>query len=291
MASFLLYGDTRSGKTRLMLTLAEEGPMVVCDSEGQVAAECPSAFTVTLPPIPPKDAGADALKERNAKRDAILAEAITQPIVIWPIRRTADYDAFKAAMNAERLGERKTVCLDSYTYLLKKLIDEICGVSIVHKRKDGQDIEAIDPVYNALPDFTGTGVQRTMETKDWDRVLHLGASILSAAKDLTEPFGRHLVFTALAEKRDIFDGEGPNKRFLRTAQGPLFAGRALGTVIPPLFNYVFRCVTEEENGRRTYKVQTAPHQGWPAGVRGKASQIWSTYELNPNLSALLKRLG
>jgi len=288
----LAYGATRAGKTHLLLTMAPLGRLVVSDAEGQIAAECPSAYTMVLPPPLLPTASPAEHEERARVRDARLAEARDAAVVIWPCYTPEHHNSLLGALRQRRLGDVTTVGVDSLTFLLEKLIAAICGVAIIHKKgKDGEVIEVQDPVLAAMPDFSGAGVHRSMEKQDWGRFAIKASEIVAATLALCDEFGYHCVMTALEVKRDLWEGEPGKSRFLGTQQGPLIQGRMAPAVIPPRFQFLLRCASMmlPQREKPVFAAYTVPADGWPAGVRGEAITTLPGIVDNPNLPAMLRR--
>lgn len=292
-SSTFAYGATRSGKTHLMLTMAPAGRILVCDVEGQVQAECPSAFQLTMPERHAKDATDNVKQARIDLRTARIAESRDAAVVAWSCFSPTDAHAMLTALDAGVLGDFAVLGLDSATYLGDQLIANICGIGITHRSRDGGDEDAIDPVFAALPDFTGQGVHRSMEMKDWQRYAQKLSEMLAGFRYAAQRRKMHLIVTALEEQRELYEGEGRAKKFLRLQKGPLLRGRASALDVPPLFGLYFRLESgvPEGQSKPTFCAWTAPRGGWPAGGRGKAHEILKACERDPNLWEILGRCG
>jgi len=83
--SILLYGATRGGKSHQLATMRSAGRLIVGDADGKFAAECPDAYTMLVPPLPPAGASEDEKNTRTALRDQRLEAAADADVVVWPI--------------------------------------------------------------------------------------------------------------------------------------------------------------------------------------------------------------
>jgi len=263
--------------------------MLVADVDGQFLAEVPDAYELVRPVPLGANAGQEERQARTNALEETLETAKAHEVVVCACDTTNDFHALRALLLSDRLGPIATLGLDSLTFLLDRMIAEICGVTIIHKQNRDSNEETTDPVLTAIPDFSGAGVKRAMERKDWQRFAQKSSELVSGTLALCRRLNIHCVMTALEVKRELWDEKG---RFLGLQQGPLLRGRVSANDIPPLFQFFLHLQSRvDDQDQLKFGAWTVPKDGWPAGVRGTALQKLPPCIPNPHLHELLKKAG
>lgn len=293
----LLYGATRAGKTRMLMTMRKRGRVILADFDGQVRAEAPDAYEAVLPPLPGPEATPDEQEARQVQVRAIMAEAAKADVVIWPCSSLRNMHVLNAAIQMDRLGPLTgaTYGCDGLTFMNDALIQDICGVTITRTAQGGGSVDVSDAVMQSLPDFSGAGVHRAMEQQDWGRFANKVNDVIWGTMQLCRAKGMSFVATALEEKREIWSGVGAARRFVKLQQGPTLRGSVSAADVPPKFMFYLRLASRLDEQATPpvmkYAAFTVPLDGWPAGVRGKAAQILPHVIQNPDLADIAAAAG